>query len=492
MAAAVKPVRIANLWLFQFLADFAAVSAAYYTTLLIRFHVDWGEKFFTAVNRMLGVRETGLLGWEFEQFYTISAPRIIIFITIAVCSLYSLRDLYPNRRFLRPRLVAWDIVAANVIALAVFYTYFYLRRNVFHPRSIFATVIFFNIFFCMFFRGVTSRWLDNLRSRLGIDRRPAILVGRTKEADFVKSVVDVLHPHGICIAARTDFDPEEPFESVLHAVRAAAREHDAAMVIAGDKSFTVPQVMQLLDLAAELDVETKVLSNDLEVLISRAGIHADSIGGTPLVHFDAVSREKAWSGVRRAVYRAAAAASMVVVLPLLALLVLLVKLTSRGPAFFVQERIGFNRRPFRMFKLRTMYDRADELQAQVEEFNESGEGLFKMKKDPRITPVGRFLRRFSLDEMPQLLNVLRGEMTLVGPRPLPRRDFENYYEEWHYARHKGLPGLTCLWQVSGRSDIGFHDMCILDIYYLSNQGWILDLRIILRTIFAVLFAKGAY
>jgi lipopolysaccharide/colanic/teichoic acid biosynthesis glycosyltransferase len=132
------------------------------------------------------------------------------------------------------------------------------------------------------------------------------------------------------------------------------------------------------------------------------------------------------------------------------------------------------------------------MQAQVEEFNESGEGLFKIREDPRVTPVGRFLRRFSLDELPQLLNVLKGDMTLVGPRPLPRRDFENYYEDWHYRRHEGLPGLTCLWQVSGRSDVSFHDMCVLDVYYLRNRNWALDLKIILRTFWVVLFAKGAY
>jgi lipopolysaccharide/colanic/teichoic acid biosynthesis glycosyltransferase len=139
-----------------------------------------------------------------------------------------------------------------------------------------------------------------------------------------------------------------------------------------------------------------------------------------------------------------------------------------------------------------MRQRADEMQAEMEEFNDSGAGLFKLRRDPRVTPVGRFLRRFSLDELPQLLNVVRGDMLLVGPRPLPRRDFRNYYEEWHYSRHSGMPGLTCLWQISGRSDIDFHNMCILDVYYLRNRSWVLDIKILLRTVWAVLFAKGAY
>jgi lipopolysaccharide/colanic/teichoic acid biosynthesis glycosyltransferase len=170
----------------------------------------------------------------------------------------------------------------------------------------------------------------------------------------------------------------------------------------------------------------------------------------------------------------------------------LIRLTSRGPALFVQERIGINRRPFQMFKFRTMYNRADEMQAEIEELNESGEGLFKIRHDPRVTPVGRLLRRFSLDELPQLFNVLKGNMNIVGPRPLPRRDFNNYYEKWHYNRHEGLPGLTCLWQVSGRSDVNFYNMCILDVYYLRNRSSVLDAKILLRTIGVVLFAKGAY
>jgi lipopolysaccharide/colanic/teichoic acid biosynthesis glycosyltransferase len=128
----------------------------------------------------------------------------------------------------------------------------------------------------------------------------------------------------------------------------------------------------------------------------------------------------------------------------------------------------------------------------MEEFNESPDVVFKMRRDPRVTPVGRFLRRFSLDELPQLLNVLRGEMALVGPRPLPRRDFAGYYEQWHYGRHDGLPGLTCLWQVSGRSEIDFQNMCLLDVYYLRNQGWILDLKLLMRSAWVVLFGRGAY
>lgn len=250
--------------------------------------------------------------------------------------------------------------------------------------------------------------------------------------------------------------------------------------------------MQVLEIADRYHLPTKILSDGLEVLAKQARMPVDLIRGVPLVHFEGRTPSRALALLRQARTLLAAVSAGLFLLPVMGLIALLIRLTSHGPALFCQERIGVNRQPFRMYKFRTMHTNAEEQQAQLEEFNESGGGLFKIRDDPRVTPVGKVLRRFSLDEMPQLFNVLRGEMAIVGPRPLPRRDFENYYEDWHYSRHEGMPGLTCLWQVSGRSDLDFHDMCILDVYYLRNSNWVLDLKIILRTIWVVLFAKGAY
>jgi lipopolysaccharide/colanic/teichoic acid biosynthesis glycosyltransferase len=209
------------------------------------------------------------------------------------------------------------------------------------------------------------------------------------------------------------------------------------------------------------------------------------------VHFGAPANGGRLGLFRRTVTLVISSLVFFLISPILVLVGAMIRITSRGPAIFIQERIGVNRKSFRMYKFRTMHNRAEELQAQIEEFNESPT-LFKIKKDPRVTPVGRFLRRFSIDELPQLINVIKGDMVVVGPRPLPRRDFENYYEEWHYSRHTGLPGLTCLWQISGRSNIDFHNMCILDVYYLRNHTWVMDVKIILQTIKVVIFGTGAY
>jgi len=484
--------RINNLWLFHFAADFYAVVAAYYTTFLVRFHIAWGKQVFAAINRVLGVRKTGELGDMFQEFYLVSAPRIICYLTVILCVLYALSDLYPGRRFIRKRPVAWHVVVVNMVVLAIFYAYFYLQRNVFHPRSMFATVIFVNVFYCIAFRALTDRFLQFVRSRFRVDQYRAVLVGSDADADFIGELLETAHRHGIHVVDRIDFDPEKSFEGFAERVDDSVRVNNADIIISAEKRLSVAQIMRLLQLADYWNVSVKVLSDKIGVLMNLARMPVDIIGDLPLVHFEAPSSARRSAGLRRVVSMILGSVVMAASLPLMGLIALLIRLTSSGPALFTQERIGVNRKPFRMYKFRTMYDRADEVQAQMEEFNESGRGLFKIRKDPRTTAIGRLLRRFSLDELPQLINVIRGEMTIVGPRPLPRRDFEDYYEDWHYSRHGGMPGLTCLWQVSGRSNINFHNMCILDVFYLKNQGWILDFKIILRTFWVVAFAKGAY
>jgi len=154
-------------------------------------------------------------------------------------------------------------------------------------------------------------------------------------------------------------------------------------------------------------------------------------------------------------------------------------------------RIGVGEREFDMLKFRSMYRDAAEHQAELEPLNEASGAIFKIREDPRVTPVGRVLRRLSLDELPQLVNVLRREMSLVGPRPLPLRDYE-LLEPWHRKRYLVLPGMTGLWQVAGRSSLGFDDLVRLDFYYLEHWSIWLDVSILLKTIPAVLGARGAY
>ncbi|EHJ47281.1 exopolysaccharide biosynthesis polyprenyl glycosylphosphotransferase [Solidesulfovibrio carbinoliphilus subsp. oakridgensis] len=185
-------------------------------------------------------------------------------------------------------------------------------------------------------------------------------------------------------------------------------------------------------------------------------------------------------------------AMLVLLSPLLLAVWALVRLTSPGPALFVQERVGLNKRLFKFYKFRTMVQNAEALQAGLECQNEMCGATFKIKNDPRITPIGRLLRKTSIDELPQLFNVLRGEMSLVGPRPLPVRDVIRIEKDWPRRRFGVKPGITCLWQICGRNTIPFERMMELDIEYVDTWSVALDLRILLRTVPVVCSMRGAY
>jgi exopolysaccharide biosynthesis polyprenyl glycosylphosphotransferase len=219
-------------------------------------------------------------------------------------------------------------------------------------------------------------------------------------------------------------------------------------------------------------------------------VHIRPIEGLPLLHVE----EPTLSGIgwlaKNLLDRLAAFAGLLVLAPLLAVVAISIRVSDRGPVFFRQPRVGHEGRTFWVWKFRTMYVDAEERKATLEELNESDGMLFKMKDDPRIFPFGRRLRASSIDELPQLINVLRGEMSLVGPRPLPADDGDYLGD----VRRRLLvrPGITGLWQVSGRSDLSWDESVRLDLYYVDNWSLTYDLSILWRTIWVVLRRKGAY
>ena len=195
--------------------------------------------------------------------------------------------------------------------------------------------------------------------------------------------------------------------------------------------------------------------------------------------------------VKRAFDIVGAFAGLALAAPLMAVVALAIKLTSRGPVLFSQVRCGRAGRLFRLYKFRSMTEEAEEVRASLANANEVSGPVFKIRGDPRITPIGRFIRKYSIDELPQLLNVLQGDMALVGPRPPIPTEVE-HYEPWQLRRLEAKPGLTCIWQVSGRSDIGFEDWVRMDIEYIDTMSFWLDLKLLLRTVPAVITGRGAY
>jgi exopolysaccharide biosynthesis polyprenyl glycosylphosphotransferase len=182
---------------------------------------------------------------------------------------------------------------------------------------------------------------------------------------------------------------------------------------------------------------------------------------------------------------------LILLFPILLMIMLAIKIDSSGPAVFVQERLGLNKRRFNIYKFRTMVQNAEKLQKNLEKDNEACGPVFKISKDPRITKIGGFLRKSSLDELPQLLNVLKGDMSLVGPRPLPVRDYNEFDQRWFSRRFSVRPGITCFWQVKGRCDIPFTEWIELDLSYIDQWSLGLDIKLLLQTIPAVLKASGA-
>jgi len=195
--------------------------------------------------------------------------------------------------------------------------------------------------------------------------------------------------------------------------------------------------------------------------------------------------------VKRQVDFAGSAALLLLLSPMLVAIAIAIKLTSEGPVFFTQERIGLNKRRFMLYKFRTMVVDAEKMLASLEKMNEVSGPVFKIKRDPRITSIGRFLRKSSLDELPQLINVLKGEMSLVGPRPLAMRDYRGITEDWQRRRLSVVPGMTGLWQVMGRSSIPFDRWMELDLEYIDNWSLMQDLKICVKTIPAVMRGTGA-
>jgi exopolysaccharide biosynthesis polyprenyl glycosylphosphotransferase len=195
--------------------------------------------------------------------------------------------------------------------------------------------------------------------------------------------------------------------------------------------------------------------------------------------------------IKRSLDVVVSAALLVLLSPLLLTVAFLIKLTSPGSVLFLQERIGINKRRFKICKFRTMVPNAEQLMSRLESRNEVSGPVFKIQNDPRITRIGKLLRRSSIDELPQLLNVLKGEMSLVGPRPLPVRDYEGFNEDWQRRRFSVKPGITCLWQVNGRSGISFDQWMLLDLKYMDEWSLWLDLKILAKTVPAVVRGTGA-
>lgn len=416
---------------------------------------------------------------------------LVVWLTFdAVEAQENLRTLSPvDEAVLALRALTWSHIL--LLAAAAQYSRYAFSRSALlflYPLSI--------LFLCTW-RVLFKIWLSNLRRR-GVDSRGVLIVGAGETGQLVGREI-VAHPeYGLQVVGYLDDDPAKqgtrvndfPVFKGTADTPAVALEHKVADVVIAIPMIARPTLLDLIRRCDEARLEVVLVPSLADLATARGPIHY--LGEVPVLP----ARGEAIQGFERFAKRAfdfvLASIALVVLSPVFLVLSILIRLDSRGPAFYRQERVGRGGKPFTMYKLRSMVTDAEARRAELESLNESQDGVtFKLRNDPRITRVGRWLRRFSLDELPQFWNVVKGDMSLVGPRP-PLVSEVELYGHWVRKRLEATPGLTGLWQVSGRSEIGFNKMVELDLFYIEHWSFALDLQILLRTIPAVISGRGAY
>ena len=442
---------------------------------------------FAAILTALCLKAALLDAWDFRASLD-EARETVSFAYLVAALLFARSGLYAERAA-RPGLT--KIVASLFQTTLVTLLFALVNGEQFSSYYIFYGSLFFCVIYVSGLRHAYE-WVTGVLLRMAGYQRRAVLVGT---GQHIEAVAHALRdgsgdPQVVGFVSLTP-RPDNGLRSLgrLDDIEAIAAEHKLDEVIIADPDFPEQAAVELVDRCHQRGVRVRVAPSTMSILVHRA----EFVPGQTVPLFEL--KPPVFDGIDFAVKRAfdvvVAVLLLLVALPALVAMAAAVRLTSRGPVIYRSWRPGIGGEPFACLKFRTMYRDADQRQADLESLNEASGALFKIRNDPRMTPVGRFLRRFSLDELPQLINVVLGQMSLVGPRPLPLRDFERL-ESWHKKRYLVLPGITGLWQVSGRSDLDFDDLVRLDFLYLERWSPFLDLVVLLKTIPAVLGRKGAY
>jgi exopolysaccharide biosynthesis polyprenyl glycosylphosphotransferase len=390
----------------------------------------------------------------------------------------------------------YAIINGTTTGIVIMVVLVFISRPTFYSRLIFFYAGALIIVLLSLSRLAKNAWVRNMRRR-GIGVARAIIVGVGEVGRTVMRTM-VAHPDlGYEIVGFVDDDPVKGttnigrFKALGSLDRLAALIQDEAI---DEVIITLPwqyhrKIMAIMAQCERENVRARIVPDLFQMTLSRMSI--TEMRGIPVIGVKHVRISALVRLLKRGVDIVFSLLVLGITAPLMALIVLAIKLDSPGPVLFRQARVGKGGRPFTLYKFRSMAIGADEQKELLRDLNEADGPIFKIKGDPRVTRMGRCLRRLSLDELPQFYNVLRGDMSIIGPRP-PLPEEVSQYQPWHMRRLEIAPGITGLWQVSGRSELPFDEMALLDIYYVEQWSPALDLKILLRTIPSVLFGDGAY
>lgn len=411
--------------------------------------------------------------------------------------LFSLCGLYRSRRLSSMLADAIDITKASALSTACLG----FAAIVFSISMVKVPLLFLFFSFTLFFVFASRVFLKGVLSRArrrGRNLRYVLILGTNPRAiKFAKRISDP--DLGYRILGFVD-DKWHGFDDFKKTGFTIACDHDGLAEflrrnVVDEVAMYLPFgefYDRCLQAAALCEQQGIILRFEGDIFgLKTARAHAEDLEGDQFIVTNTDARDWGALIAKRTLDIVLSFTLLVLLAPLYAVVALLIKLSSQDPVFFLQARVGVNKRRFMIYKFRTMIPHAEDMLSELEKQNEVSGPVFKIKKDPRITPIGRILRRTSIDELPQLINVLKGDMSLVGPRPLPFRDYEGFNEDWQRRRFSIRPGITCLWQINGRSAIQFDEWMKLDLQYMDQWSLLLDLKILAQTIPAVWKGSGA-
>jgi exopolysaccharide biosynthesis polyprenyl glycosylphosphotransferase len=434
-----------------------------------------------------------------DPAYFVSYPVFLPFVlslTVLLLLFYRHEGLYQLDRRVSWFDEVYGILNGTTTGIVVMVVLVFVSRPTFYSRLIFFYAGALIIVLLSLSRLAKSLRLRGLRQH-GIGVVRAIIVGAGEVGRAVMRTI-VAHPElGYEILGFVDDDPAKGATDIGRFRALGGLEKLATLIqdrAVDEVIITLPwqyhrKIMSIMTQCQRENIQARVVPDLFQMTVGRMSV--TTMAGIPLIGIKPSGTFSIQRVVKRVIDVVFALIILVVLAPLLGLIALVIKLDSPGPVLFGQERVGKGGHAFTLYKFRSMAPDAEAQKDLLSDLNEADGPLFKIKCDPRCTRVGRWLRRLSLDELPQFYNVLRGDMSLIGPRPALASEVEKY-QPWHRRRLEVAPGITGLWQVSGRSDLPFDEMALLDIYYVEQWSPDLDMKILLRTVPTVVFGDGAY
>ncbi|MBN2373252.1 sugar transferase [bacterium] len=441
----------------------------------------------------------GILSMDFCDFTSIRFKFQHLILLIVLIELWHIifehLNLYRSRRFGSRLQESFDILKATTFGSFIiggFAFFFYPSSlNIVYILLFWASSTFLTIMARLFMR----LFLMVIRN-MGMNLRHVVVIGMNERAmefarEITQSRVLGYKLTGFVDNKLPDTCDQKDMLACLDNFSDVLNRYVVDEVIIGLPFMSsYEQIKKIVSLCMDHGILVRYLADLFDTQFAKSTV--DDFHGLPILTIYKGPEEN-WSFVvKRAVDIVLTTAGLLFLFPVFIIIGILIKIDSPGPVFFVQERVGYNKRRFKLYKFRTMIDGAEKRQSELEHLNEASGPVFKIKNDPRITRTGRILRRTSLDELPQLISVLKGDMSMVGPRPLPERDYNGFDKEWHKRRFSVRPGLTCLWQINGRHEVPFHKWMELDMEYIDNWSLLLDLKILIKTVPVVLKCSGAH